>query len=154
MKKTLLLCLALSSLAACSQNVSPNTYTASEVGVANKVVPGVVVSKRQVAIDNNSGAGGVAGATAGAAAGTLAGNNAATSVVGAVGGAVVGGIIGNSIDQQANKHLAYEYMIKLHDKHIVSIVQAEDLNLAIRQRVLIIYGATTRIVPDEIQDNA
>lgn len=149
MKKILTISFFIIALSACTQNISPNTYNTAEVGVASKVLPGTIIAKRKVTINNNSGAGGLAGATAGATAGTLAGNSAQSAIIGAVGGAVVGGVLGNGIDKGLNKHQAYEYIIKLNDKSVVSIVQAEDLNLAIHQHVLIIYGATTRIIPDD-----
>lgn len=140
------LCLLLMS---CAQNVSSNTYQASEVGVASKVVPGVIVAKRPVKIDANSGAGGLAGTAAGAAAGsTVGGGGVAGHVVGAVGGAVVGGLAGNAIDKAANHHRGFEYIIRLKNKNLVSVVQAEDLSLQVNQSVLIIYGAMTRIIPD------
>ncbi len=139
-----------SLVAGCAGNISPNTYDSSEIGVASKVVHGRIIAKRAVNIDNHTGAGGLAGATAGAAAGTMAGHNAATGVIGAVGGAVVGGVVGHGVDKAVNRHRGYEYIIKLRNGSTVSIVQAEDLNVHVNQRVLIIYGAKTRIIPDTI----
>lgn len=140
-----LVCVFLSS---CAQNVSSNTYQASEVGVASKVVSGVIVAKRPVKIDANSGAGGIAGMAAGAAAGSTVGGSAAGNVVAAVGGAVVGGVAGNAIDKAVNHHQGFEYIIKLKNAATISVVQAEDQTLHINQHVLIIYGAMTRIIPD------
>ncbi|WP_028388590.1 hypothetical protein [Legionella fairfieldensis] len=42
----------------------------------------------------------------------------------------------------------YVYVIKLNNGTIVSVAQAEDLNLKIKQPVLVIYGKYTRILPD------
>lgn len=42
-----------------------------------------------------------------------------------------------------------EYIVKLNSGSIVSVVQAEDLRLKVKQHILVVYGATTRIVPDE-----
>ncbi len=50
----------------CAPNVSPNTYEASESGVASKVVSGLIVGKRAVKVDAKSGLGGLAGAGVGA----------------------------------------------------------------------------------------
>jgi outer membrane lipoprotein SlyB len=151
MKKMLLFVssLVLSILVtSCAQNVSPNTYQASEVGVTSKVVAGVVIAKRPVNIDANSGAGGLAGATAGASAGSTVGGDAASSIVGAVGGAVVGGVIGNAADKAVNHHQGFEYIIKLKNNSIISVVQAQDMQFMVKQHVLVIYGAMTRIIPD------
>ena len=133
----------------CAPNVSPNNYGASDVGVASKVVPGVILSRRQINIDANSGAGGIAGAVAGGAAGTAVGGSPVASVVGAVGGAVVGGVIGNAADKAVNHHKGVEYIIKLDNGNIISVAQAEDLQFIPHQRVLVIYGAMTRVVADD-----
>lgn len=142
----LMMSLALTS---CSNNVSPNTYTSSQVGVANQVKKGVVVSKRAINIDNNSGMGGLAGAAGGAAAGSMVGGNTAVSIIGAIGGAVAGGLIGNTADKKLNAHQGYEYIVKLQNGKIISVTQAEDTTIQVKQRVLVIYGSMTRIVPDD-----
>jgi outer membrane lipoprotein SlyB len=144
----ILLCPLISS---CAQNVSPDTYQASEVGVASKVVPGVIIAKRTVNIDANSGAGGLAGLAAGAAAGSTVGGSTAGNVVGAVGGAVIGGVAGNAIDKAVNHHQGVEYIIKLKKGSTVSIVQTQDVQFEVSQHVLIIYGAMTRIISDNIK---
>ncbi|CEK09561.1 hypothetical protein [Legionella hackeliae] len=46
----------------------------------------------------------------------------------------------------------YVYVIKLNSGAIVSVAQAEDLNLKVRQKVLVVYGKTTRILPDSSTD--
>ncbi len=156
MKKILLtlsLLFIVSLLNACAKNVSPNTYDSSEVGVASKVVPGTIVAIRQVSIDANSGAGGLAGVAAGGTAGSLVGGSTAGTVLGVIGGAVVGGVVGNAADKAINHHNGYEYIIKLNNKSVISITQVEDLKLSVNQRVLIIYGAMTRIVPDTTTQN-
>lgn len=149
MRYLLILTIICSMLNSCAQNVSPNTYQASEVGVTSKVVPGVIIAKRAVNIDANSGAGGLAGAAAGAAAGTGVGGNTAGNIVGAVGGAVVGGVMGSAVDSAVNHHQGYEYIIQIKKGSSISVVQAEDLKFTIGQHVLVIYGAMTRIIADE-----
>lgn len=138
-----------SLLSGCTGNVSPNTYDAAEAGVASKVVQGVIIGKRKVKIDANSGAGGLAGAAAGAVGGSAIGGGDRTHIAGAIGGAVLGGMIGNQIDKRVNRHQAYEYIIRLKNGSTISIAQVQELEFAIHQPVLVIYGATTRIVPDE-----
>jgi outer membrane lipoprotein SlyB len=140
---------ACALISGCAQNVSPNTYDASEVGTVSKVMPGVIISKRAVNIDANSGAGGLAGSIAGAAAGsTVIGGGIAGPIVGAVGGAVVGGLVGEALDKGLNHHNGYEYIIKLKDGATISVAQAAKTQFAVNQHVLIIYGAMTRIIPD------
>lgn len=132
----------------CAQNVSPNTYQTSEVGVANKVVSGVIVSKRTVNIDANSGVGGLAGAVAGGAAGSVVGGSTASNIIGAVGGAVIGGLAGSAIDKAVNHHEGIEYIIKLNKGSTISVTQVQDMLFEVNQRVLVIYGHPTRIIPD------
>lgn len=153
MKKILLLAFvaitASSILCGCVTNVSPNTYTAGEVGVASRVNKGVILSKRMIKIEATSGVGGVAGAVGGAAAGSMIGKNTATNVVGAVGGAVAAGVVGHELDKAINRRTGYEYIIKLDDGKTISVTQEKSVNLAVGQHVIIIYGAMTRVVPDE-----
>ncbi|MEI8055662.1 MAG: hypothetical protein WCH10_06740 [bacterium] len=151
-KLTLLVFIVVNAalLCGCAQNVSPNTYTTGEVGVVSRVKPGVIIAKRVIDIDNNSGMGGPAGLAGGAVAGSMIGASSSTSthVLGAVGGAVVGGVVGHVVDKAVNHHTGYEYIIKLNDGQTVSVVQEKSVQLAIKQHVLVIYGAMTRVVPD------
>lgn len=138
----------LGFLTACAPNVSPHTYQASESGVASKVLSGVIVGKRAVKVDANSGVGGLAGAGIGAAGGSAIGGSSHSNIAGAIGGAVLGGVVGNAIEKAIHSNKAFEYIINLKDGSTISITQVQELEFAVGQSVLIIYGATTRIVPD------
>lgn len=140
--------LLLGLVIGCANNVSPNRYEASEAGVASKVVSGVIIGKRSVKIDGKSGVGGLAGAGAGAVGGSAIGSGFHGNAAGAIGGAVVGGLVGNAIDKGINTHKAFEYIIKLETGSTISIAQVQQLEFELGQPVLIIYGAMTRIVPD------
>lgn len=135
-------------LTACAPNVSPNTYVGAEVGVSSRVIPAVVVSMRQVSIDNETKMGGGAGIAAGGLAGSAIGNGVAASGVAAVGGAVIGGLLGHEMDKAINQRTGFEYIVKTQKGHLVSLVQEKDLKLHVGQRVLILYGVMTRIIPD------
>lgn len=149
MKKILLFaCLPCFLLFGCTKNISPNTYDASEVGVASKVTSGVIISKRLVHIDVNSGIGATTGAVAGGAAGSMIGGDRTTNVIGAVGGAVAGGLVGNVVEKGIRKTEGYEYIIKTDTGSTISVTQVKDMQFQVNQRVLVIYGPTTRIVPD------
>lgn len=132
----------------CAPNISPNTYVGAEVGVVSRVQKGVVISKREVNIDNAGGAGGVAGTAAGAAAGSTIGHGIAPNVAGAVGAAVVGGVIGHALDKNVNRHRGMEYIIRLGNGDTISVVQTTETLFHEGQHVLIIYGAVTRIIAD------
>src|SRR5436190_24388636 len=43
----------------------------------------------------------------------------------------------------------YVYVVKLKSGAIVSVAQAEDLRLNVKQHVLVVYGKYTRILPDD-----
>jgi outer membrane lipoprotein SlyB len=146
---SLFLCSLLMSVP--SMASSFNTYQAAEVGVANNVVPGVIIAKRIVTIEDNSGIGTVAGAVAGGAGGSVIGGGTASHIAGAVGGAIVGGILGNVIDSGVNRRHGFEYFIRLRNGSTISVVQNLKVNYLLKQRVLVIYGMYgngTRIIPD------
>lgn len=146
--RQLAIAVTCATLLGCAQNVSSTTYSTGEVGVAAKVVPGVVLSRRVVKIDGNSGAGGLAGAAAGAAAGSGVGGSTQGNIVGAIGGAVAGGLIGNAVDKGVNSQQGIEYIIKLKSGETISVVQAANVQFAPKQHILVIYGAMTRLVAD------
>lgn len=54
---------------------------------------------------------------------------------------------------RVNKSHGYEYVIKLNSGSIISVVQAESIKLKTRQHILVIYGANTRVVPDNGSDD-
>ncbi|HXH55314.1 MAG TPA: hypothetical protein VNK03_06200 [Gammaproteobacteria bacterium] len=142
------LLIATGLMTACGPNVSPNTYEASESGVASKVVAGVVIGKRAVKIDAKSGVGGLAGAGMGAAGGSAIGGSSRANIVGGIGGAVIGGVLGHAVDKAAHSHKAFEYIINLKNGSTISIAQVQEMEFEVGQPVLVIYGARTRIVPD------
>jgi len=78
----------------------------------------------------------------------MVGSNTATNVMGAVGGAVIGGVIANEIDKGVNRHTGYEYIIKLDEGKTISVVQEKSVQLTVKQHVLVIYGAMTRVIAD------
>lgn len=45
-----------------------------------------------------------------------------------------------------------EYVIRLNSGGIISVVQAEDLKLKTKQKILVIYGKNTRVVADNGSD--
>lgn len=136
------------SLVGCAQNLSPNSYYGHEVNASSTVKKGVIVSRRAVNVNNNTGVGGLAGAATGAAAGSMIGGNPAVNIIGAIGGAVVGGLAGNAIDSGVNRHQGIEYIIKLNDGNMVSVVQVQQGIFNVHQRVMVLFGHTTRIIPD------
>jgi outer membrane lipoprotein SlyB len=48
----------------------------------------------------------------------------------------------------------FEYVVKLSNGAIISLVQTEDAQLKNKQHILVIYGGNTRIVPDNGSDES
>ncbi len=105
-------------------------------GYAIATETGVVVSKRDV--ETSSGGTGL-GATIGAFAGGIAGSqigpsrsrrsyrrgSSAASVLGAFGGVIIGGLIGAAIENDLSRQVGTEYVVKLDDGSLVTIVQGD-----------------------------
>lgn len=135
-------------LTGCSPNLSSNVLNAGEVGTVNKTASGVIISKRAVQIDNNSRVGGLVGTGGGALAGSLISHNTTAQIAGALGGAVLGGVIGNALDQSIHSQIGYEYVIRLQNHQVITVTQTQDTNLFVGQKVMVIYGPRTRLIPD------
>lgn len=154
MKKLILGCIMLCfsfGLVACTPNMSPNTYTTDQVGVASTVKRGIIINRRVVNIDANTGVGGLAGAGAGAIAGSTIGGSGTANALGAVGGAVVGGLLGNAIEKGVNGKQGFEYIIRQRNGRIISVVQTQETMFSIGQRVMVIYGPQVRVLPDDMR---
>lgn len=57
---------------------------------------------------------------------------------------------GNDVinDNSMSRSHGYEYVVRLNNGHIISVVQAEKIKFKNKQHILVIYGKNTRIVPD------
>jgi outer membrane lipoprotein SlyB len=141
-------------LAGCASSLSPDTYTTRTAGSIHRVVKGRIVSARvvQVSDDWNSGDGGATGTLAGAALGALAGSqigHGTGSAAAAIGGAVAGGVLGNATQKGFTGQVGVEYVIKLRNGSMISVVQGPRPTLNRGQHVLIEYGyGRARVIPD------
>ena len=139
--------LACLSFASCAPNISPDSYSIGSVGQVNRVVRGVVVSARSVAVSGtNSGIGSGAGAIAGGAGGSAIGGSLDANVAGAVGGAVIGGSVGAAIEEEATRQTGMEYVIEAENGSLITIVQGDEDPLAVGQKVLVVYGTRSRVI--------
>lgn len=113
----------LLGLSACAKNPVPTTaYADADVGVVKKVQKGVILSARTVRVYNS--------------ANNTEGKPANNNNDGAMEG----------VDYTQG----FEYVIRLEDGQIVSLVQTEEARLSVSQRVLVIYGKTTRVVANQV----
>jgi outer membrane lipoprotein SlyB len=113
-------------LVACTKELPPGEYDANEIGKVKKVIPGTVISMRKVNLHKPSQE-------------ALAGTFKSSS--------------DSMIDSGYNQTHGVEYVIKLNSGGIISVVQAEDLKLKNKQKILVIYGKTTRVVADNGSDS-
>lgn len=113
---------ATGTLSNCSSTVPSKPtgdYQTADVGKVNKVVPGMILSERIVNVYNKSLI----------QREEMAGNT--------------------EINADVTRKTGHEYVIRLESGSIISVVQTEDLHLTPKQHILVIYGSSTRIVPDE-----
>ena len=138
---------ALSTIAACSPDISPDKYSMAAVQQANDVERGVIVGVRPIGVSADT----TTGTTVGAAAGGITGSQAGSGVgaaLGAIGGTVVGGIVGATAEHGTSDTTAYEYVVQEPKGKLVSVTQKDEKPLPIGQKVLVIAGKQARIVPD------
>ena len=137
-------------LGGCASNQSANTYTTINAQKKLVVTHGVIVSLRDVTLENSSGAGGAAGAGVGATAGSMAGSGYRSGIAGMIVGAVVGGVGGMIADKAVNSNEGWEITYKCdEDGREYAVTQAkkgsEDLKVGDHVRVLD-NGFTSRVV--------
>jgi outer membrane lipoprotein SlyB len=148
MRSLLSATLLVGALAACSPNLSPDTYATAAVQQANKVEQGVVIGVREVKVDVAGTTGAVTGGAAGGIAGSQVPGGSATAAFGALGGTLVGGLIGSGVEKAAGATRAFEYVVRKPNGDLISVTQRDHVPLALGEKVLVIAGAQARIVPD------
>lgn len=121
MIKSILICLLGLTLVNCGKDLPPGEYDANEIGKVKKVIPGVIISKRAVNLHRQNSDANLR---------------------------VKGSADSNLMDGGYNQTRGMEYVIKLNSGTIISVVQAEDLRLKNKQKILVIYGRHTRVVAD------
>ncbi len=136
-------------LAACTPNVSPDTYSVGGVGQANRAVRATVIAVRQVKISGSqSGVGGTAGAAGGAVAGSALGGGVRSNILGAIGGAVIGGLVGSAIEEGTTRQTGFEYVVETANGALLTMVQGGKVNFKVGDRVIVLYGSPSRLVAD------
>ena len=109
------------------------------MGSPNFFKKGIILSVRPVIIKGTeSGVGAAAGAGVGAIAGSTLGGNRATRALGGLGGAVLGGVIGHKAENMITGGDASEFIVQPDRGDPYSIVQVNNEELKVGERVLII----------------
>jgi outer membrane lipoprotein SlyB len=144
--------LSLLILAGCTSSLSPDRYTTANAGQIQRVVQGVVVSSRVVQVSNSSaglGVGSITGGALGAIAGSQVGQGNGSLAAG-IGGALLGGIAGNRVQKGLSTQTGVEYVLRLRNKSLISVVQGPTPVFNRGQHVLVQYsaGGRARIIAD------
>lgn len=142
-------------LSGCARDISSNTYKASHVGEASFTYQGVVANVREVQVEegerleeNAAGAG--IGALAGGAAGYQFGGGRGQIATTAA-GAILGGVAGAFAEKALKSQKGLEYVVRLDNGQIMTIIQGLDPRLNPGQRVLVLVSnaGRSRVVADQ-----
>ncbi len=150
-KSFLILALVASVLAGCANLPGQNRYGYQDVGQVTEVEFGKVIAVRKVDITGqNSGVGAATGATAGAFAGANVGSGNG-SLGAALAGVVIGAVAGHMAEQAMADHQGIEYVIRLKNKHTITVVQnvkADDVVLKKGDKCMVqTSGTYQRVLP-------
>lgn len=137
----------------CARQISSNVYSGAAVGETSSTYPGVIISARQVTVEdkeyleqNGLGivGGGVGGAYLGSKVGKGEGNTLAT-----VGGALAGAAAGAFAEKALKSQNAMEYVIALENGESKTVVQGSDPMMSVGQKVwlMVSYQGRSRITP-------
>ncbi|MGL5720645.1 MAG: glycine zipper 2TM domain-containing protein [Alphaproteobacteria bacterium] len=142
-------------LSGCARDISSNTYKASHVGEASFTYQGVVANVREVQVEegerleeNTTGAG--LGALAGGVAGYQFGGGRGQIATTAA-GAVLGGVAGAYAEKALKSQQGLEYVVRLDNGQIMTVVQGLNPRLNPGQRVLVLVSnaGRSRVVADQ-----
>lgn len=145
--------IAVLALASCARQISPGVYEGGHVGSIAETRTGTVQSARVVIVqedellqDNVLGGavGGAVGGLAGSAFGKGWGRTASTA-----GGALAGATLGALAQRTAQRQQAMEYIVRLDDGGLVTVVQGLQPQIPVGRRVYVQYGARgqSRVLP-------
>ena len=111
-----------------------------------------MVSSRVVQVSNSGsglGVGSITGGALGAIAGSQVGQGNGSLAAG-IGGALLGGIAGNQVQKGLSTQTGVEYVLRLRNKSLISVVQGPTPSFNRGQHVLVQYsaGGRARIIAD------
>lgn len=130
-------------LCACDDNgVQPGVVTTASSGYQGEsgrvmAIREVPLRNSQSGVSNGTLIGGGVGAAGGAVAGAAIGGNAGSAILGGLLGAVGGAVAGTAIDRNSTKR-GIEVSIQKDDGQTVTIAQADDGDVQMGDRVVIV----------------
>ena len=150
----LTLCSVVGLFSGCARQISSSVYSEDCVSEAAEAYQGVIVSMRQVRVQNsekiqNNSTGMVAGGLSGAVVGSQIGRGSGNGIA-TLAGALLGVAVGASIEKDLSSQQAYEYVVQLNNGELRVVVQGRDNVLTPGQPVLLLVGyqGRPRIIPD------
>jgi outer membrane lipoprotein SlyB len=131
---------ALSLLSGCARQIGAGSYDAAHVGEASETYEGTVVSVRNVMVEPEQLQDNTAGMALGGIAGGLGGSylgGGSGQLWGALGGAALGATAGALAEQELNTQAGLEYIVKLTNGRILTVVQAPSPAYGVGSRVYV-----------------
>lgn len=151
-----LVAVALASLAftGCARQISGEVYEGERIGAAVETRAGVVENARYVQVEEgvllqDNALGGVVGGVAGAAAGQTIGGGSGR-IAATAGGALAGAALGALAQRQLGQQTAVEYLVRLDEGRLVTVVQRDETPIPPGSRVFVQlgqYGERARVTP-------
>lgn len=136
-------------LAGCAQDINSDSYQMSSVGSADAVGQGVIIDVRTVKIQGRTSDGTLIGGVAGGVAASTIGRGGG-SILASVGGALAGAFIGGITQKELSEQKALQYIVRLTDGNMITVIQGMNNRLAVGQRVFVLYGKETHLIPDTL----
>ena len=143
---SLVVAAAVLGLSACAPTNTNTTYTGADIGRTAQVSYGVITSMRPVTVQGgNTGVGTLGGAALGGVAGSYIGGDPRMNAIGAIGGAIIGGIAGTAAEKSVSQGQAVEFVIREDSGQTIAVVQTNEENFRVGERIVLTRGARTRI---------
>lgn len=143
----------VSLLSGCAHHISSNVYSEEAVAGPSVAYRGVIVSVRQVCVENSetlndNAAGMIAGGVVGGIIGNQIGRGSGNAVATAA-GALLGVAVGASAEQSLSRQGAYEYVVELDNEELRVVIQGMDTVLWPGQPVLMMVSqwGRPRLIP-------
>ncbi len=148
MKILLVVLLGLMSMTSCSRETSSDVYDDQTFGEAAATYPGTVIHMQEVTVKNGRGlqdntTGLVGGGLAGALLGSTIGRGEG-AVVGTVAGGLLGATGGAALEGGLKKQKAMQYIVKLDNGELKTIVQAIEPRLITGEQVYVMLSREGR----------
>lgn len=140
--------LAAMALGACARQISPGVHTGNTVGEVQNTYVGTLQSARVVTVQEDelleqNRTGGLLGGVAGGAAASRIGQGTGKAVA-IAGGALAGAALGALTERSVKRQEAMEYIVRLDNGALLTVVQGMQPQIAIGQRVYLQESARGR----------